>query len=192
MNYGFLVAENDANEYPITIKLNEEFPLYEIKKAIFKKETDLVKKFRISENLIESQVVDFFSYLRFCVFDGDIEILYKIISENQDLQYEDTTPSFYLVPPISEENEIRVLKKLKSLINECLMCYSTTLKEDLEIISRDLAESDKLILTNNEKNCILMRICEKKVLHFYLNFIDYSLELFKIDNEDVKYLLILL
>jgi hypothetical protein len=36
------------------------------------------KKFKIQENLLESQVIEFFSYLRFLLFDGNIEHIYKV------------------------------------------------------------------------------------------------------------------
>ncbi len=42
-------------------------------------------------------------------------------------------------------------------------------------------------LTSNETNCLLMRIGEKKILNFYLNFSKFCLSLIEIKAEAVKF-----
>jgi histone-lysine N-methyltransferase SETD3 len=78
LNYGFIVDNNDSNEFPISLTLTEDFPNYKEKKNFFSNENDMEKKFKIQENLLESQVIEFFSYLRFLLFDGNMEHIYKV------------------------------------------------------------------------------------------------------------------
>jgi protein-histidine N-methyltransferase len=183
LNYGFTIEDNDANEYPVILKLDETCPLFEEKKKVFKKEQEMVKKFRISENIVDYSVIDFFSYLRFILFDGEIEILLKIISDNRKIVFEEVMPSFYLISPISKQQEIKILLKIKDIMKEYLSLYKTTLQEDEEIIKSGKQGRDPL--TDNQRNCVIMRMSEKKVLHFYLNFAEYCLELFEM-TEKVK------
>jgi protein-histidine N-methyltransferase len=183
LNYGFTIEDNDANEYPVILKLDETCPLFEEKKKVFKKEQEMVKKFRICENIVDYSVIDFFSYLRFILFDGEIEILLKIISDNRKIVFEEVMPSFYLISPISKQQEIKILLKIKDIMKEYLSLYKTTLQEDEEITKSDKQGRDPL--TDNQRNCVIMRMSEKKVLHFYLNFAEYCLELFEM-TEKVK------
>jgi histone-lysine N-methyltransferase SETD3 len=78
LNYGFIVENNDANEYPLVVELDNLCPRFEDKKVLFKNEQECVKKFRISENMVDYQVIDLFSYLRFILFDGEMNTLYKV------------------------------------------------------------------------------------------------------------------
>lgn len=184
LNYGFTIEDNDANEYPITLKLDDSCPLFEEKKKLFKKEQEMTKKFRISENIVDYSVIDFFSYLRFILFDGEIEILLKIISDNKKIVFEEVMPSFYLISPINMQQEIKVLQKIRDIMKEYLNLYKSKLQEDLEIINS--INNERQLLTNNQRNCIIMRISEKKVLHFYLNFAEYCLELFEMTVNVIK------
>ena len=45
-------------------------------------------------------------------------------------------------------------------------------------------------LNDNERNCILMRLGEKKILKFYFNFSKFCLSLIEIKDETVCYYLI--
>jgi hypothetical protein len=45
-------------------------------------------------------------------------------------------------------------------------------------------------LNDNERNCILMRLGEKKILKFYLNFSKFCLSMIEIKDETVCYYLI--
>jgi histone-lysine N-methyltransferase SETD3 len=184
LNYGFTIEDNDANEYPVTLKLDDSCPLFEEKKKLFKKEQEMIKKFRISENIVDYSVIDFFSYLRFILFDGEIEILLKIISDNRKIVFEEVMPSFYLISPINMQQEIKVLQKIRDIMKEYLNLYKSKLQEDEEIINS--INNERQSLTHNQRNCIIMRISEKKVLHFYLNFAEYCLELFEMTVNVIK------
>jgi histone-lysine N-methyltransferase SETD3 len=79
LNYGFIVEDNDGNEYPITLCLEDSYPKYKDKLRFFNDEKELKRTFRIQENILDNQVIDFFSYLRFLLYEGDIKILAKVI-----------------------------------------------------------------------------------------------------------------
>lgn len=88
---------------------------------------------------------------------------------------------FYFIKitgPISLENEICCLKFLLTLIKSANSKYPTTLNQDLEIININTN------LTENEINCILMRMSEKKVLEFFREFCEFTLDF--IENLDLK------
>jgi hypothetical protein len=106
--------------------LEESCPLYEEKSKILSHPNEFVKKFRIQENMLEGQVTDMFSYLRFMLFDGDVNILLKIISDNKYIYYDEIAPSFYLITPITIELEIKVLLRIKEIMEEHLANYETT------------------------------------------------------------------
>lgn len=62
----------------MTLTLNENYPNFKEKRKLFNSELELVKKFKIQENLYENQVIEFFSYLRFILYDGDMNQIYKV------------------------------------------------------------------------------------------------------------------
>jgi hypothetical protein len=43
----------------------------------------------------------------------------------------------------------------------------------------------------NVNNCIKMRLGEKRIMQFYINFVDYCLPLFEM-TEDVKFIFLML
>jgi histone-lysine N-methyltransferase SETD3 len=180
LNYGFVIEDNDANEFPVSLSLDKSSPLYDKKKAFFHKDFEMNKKFRISENIVDYAVVDLFSYLRFIYFDGDIDVLYKIISDNQKIIFEDITPTFYLISPITEDLEIKILTKIKHLMIEYISQYTTSLEDDNAILEKDKKEP---YLTINQRNCIVMRQSEKKILKFYEYFASYCLGLFQMTEK---------
>ena len=82
LNYGFIVDNNDSNEFPFNLSLTEKFPNFKEKKKFFNSKSEMEKKFKIQENLLESQVIELFSYLRFLLFDGNMEHIYKVYLHN--------------------------------------------------------------------------------------------------------------
>lgn len=74
LNYGFIVWNNDANEVPIEVYYNPSDKLVSFKKEMIKDTSDF-KKFRVSENLRENTMQEFFSWLWFVEFDDDPVIL---------------------------------------------------------------------------------------------------------------------
>ena len=76
LNYGFIVENNDGNEFPFHLQLEKSDPQFLFKKNILYGE--LNKTFLIQEVMNDAKVLDFFSFLRFKVLDGKEEELIKV------------------------------------------------------------------------------------------------------------------
>jgi hypothetical protein len=66
------------------------------------------------------------------------------------------------IPPVSIRNEEQVLGLIAELSLEMLTQFDTSLSEDKNILAKSKD------LTNNLKNCIIMRMGEKEVLNSYI------------------------
>jgi len=67
----------------------------------------------------------------------------------------------FFITPVSLENENRAWMRLHSETVVALSRYQTTLDQDTELLKSDET------LTYNQRNCILLRIGEKEILHKY-------------------------
>ena len=169
LNYGFCLEDNDTSEY---------LPLYEIKKKLFfQNELEMTKCFNLNNNFYESQILELLSYLRFILFDGDINILYNEINKNVNYK-EELSLIFYYVPPINKNLEIKVLKHLYYLCRKSLAKYPTTFEEDQYIYK------NKENISFNLRNCLLLLMSEKTVLSYFLFFCEYCLDLFCLTNKN--------
>ncbi len=174
LNYGFSIENNDSAEYTLSIIFNDCFPLYEIKKQILN-EKKLIKNFYLNINLYESQIIELLSFLRFILYDGDIDELYKIISQNTNYNNEQSF-LFTYIPPFDKNLEILVLKHLHLLCRKSLSKYPTSFEEDQYIY-----QNEKNI-SFNLRNCLLLLMSEKTVLSYFIYFCDYCLDLFKLNS----------
>lgn len=183
MNYGFILEGNTDNEVPMKIWLDEMDPLYTAKMKII--EYSNPKTIRIAENLNKRNTSDFFSYLRFAEFEGDPMVLYKFEFQksNDDKNDEDNFYKSYRgtnFPPLSVDNEIKVLNKTIFMAKDMLGKYKTTYEEDLKIIE---TQKD---LSFNHSNCVLMRAGEKKILLKLIDLCNLGLELIKMPLKQAK------
>ena len=163
LNYGFINENNDANEVPIKIKLDEDDVLYPVKQKLVGFSDE--KTIRVSEDLTEKNMIHLFSYLRFVEFAGDPMTLYKYQFQQPTKKGEDDDEESVFqgtnIPPISIENEKRILQKIEKLSIEQYKQYPTTYEEDLKIL-----ETNKE-MTWTQRNCVLMRSGEKKVFSLF-------------------------
>ena len=70
------------------------------------------------------------------------------------------------ITPISVRNERMALKKLVSVCLSTLVNYSTSYKEDLELLEKDKKDHH---LSVNERNCVKLRSGEKRILHYMID-----------------------
>jgi len=77
LNYGFINLENDANEYPFTVKVAEDDPFAQQKMEICNAAV-VQRTFRVQVNFEEAIMSKFISFLRFVEFDENIALLYQI------------------------------------------------------------------------------------------------------------------
>ena len=154
------MENNDANEVPIKVELDPADPLYGVKLKLSGQTSS--KSIRVSEDLNEKNMTDFFGSLRFAEFQGDPMTLYKYqIQQNTAKKYEDDDDDSGFkgtnIPPISIANEKRVLNKITLQALTQLKKYPTSYEEDIAILE---ARKD---LTFNQRNAVLMRSGEKHV-----------------------------
>ena len=176
LNYGFALEDNDTNEVTLTLVFNDTYPMFNIKKNFFQSEFEFIKSFILNDNIYESQLFDLLSFLRFMLFDDDINILYNSMISNENLYYDEVNFTFYYISPISKDLEIKVLKHLHLLCVKALRNYPTTFEEDKINLK-------KKGISFNQRNCILLLMSEKIVLSYYIYFCEYCLSLFNMTNE---------
>ena len=177
LNYGFCLEDNDTSEFLITVNFNENYPLYEEKKKFFQNEYELVRRFNLNNNFYESQIIELLSFLRFILFEGDINELYNAISTSDNIYNEEVPLTFYYIQPITKELEIKVLKHLGLLCRRALGKYPTTFEEDLNLIK------SKKNISFNLRNCLYLLMSEKTVLSYFIYFCEYCLELLKLKTQ---------
>ena len=87
---------------------------------------------------------------------------------------------FNIFYPINKQNEINVLKYLKTLCEQALAKYPKSLTQDQQIYEQKKQEFD---FNFNYRNCLLLLMSEKKVLIYYIEFCTYCLNLLKMKNK---------
>ena len=177
LNYGFCLDDNDTSEFLLTVVFNDTYPLFDLKKNFFQNEYEFVRTFNLNNNFYESQIIELLSFLRFILFDGDINDLYNAINSSENIYNEDTPLTFYYIPPITKELEIHVLKHLHLLCRKALAKYPTTFEQD-----QNLYKTKKNI-SFNLRNILLLLMSEKTVLSYFMYFCEYCLELLKLKTQ---------
>ena len=75
LNYGFINLDNDANEYPFTVKM-DDYDQFAQQKMEILNSAIVQRNFRVQANFEEPIMSKFISFLRFVEFDQNIAILY--------------------------------------------------------------------------------------------------------------------
>ena len=181
LNYGFCLEENDTSEYLLNIDFNNNYPLFDIKKQIFRNEFEnnynINRNFCLNNNIYESQIIELLSFLRFILFDGDINDLYNIINSNSNEN--NIEINIFYIPPIDKDLEIKVLKHLHLLCRKSLAKYPTTFEQDQNIYNN----KNKNNISFNKRNCLLLLMNEKTVLSYYIYFCEYCISLLKLKTQ---------
>ena len=181
LNYGFCLEENDTSEYLLNIDFNNSYPLFDIKKQIFRNEfennNNINRNFCLNNNIYESQIIELLSFLRFILFDGDINDLYKIINSNS--KENNIEINIFYIPAINKDLEIKVLKHLHLLCRKSLAKYPTTFEQDQNIFNN----KNKNNISFNKRNCLLLLMNEKTVLSYYIYFCEYCISLMKLKTQ---------
>lgn len=132
------------------------------------------KTFKISEKLPSENVLEFISFLRFLHYDESSDKLLNILlcDDDQEIDDEDSKSWFtHKFPPISVSNESAVLKNIKDLMISQLAKYPTDLEYDVKLMEE--CNKGNLSLKKNQKNCLVLRLGEKKVKNLFSQFKRY-------------------
>lgn len=184
---------NDANEVPIRVYYNEDDKMKQVKQDMIK-DTSEFKKFRVVDNFNERIMQEFLSWLRFVEYDENIMLIiqYQAAAQQAAQRYrrgedsdsddnDDPSKGFKAkdLPPLSIKNEKKVLHKIAAQCRAQMSLYPTTLDEDMKILER----TD---LTFNERNAVLYRSGEKKILFTLMFYAETILPLLDMDFKTAR------
>mmetsp|Transcript_14414 Transcript_14414/g.14025 ORF Transcript_14414/g.14025 Transcript_14414/m.14025 type:complete len:246 (+) Transcript_14414:1026-1763(+) len=194
LNYGFINLNNDANEFPFKVYYEEDDKYIQLKKEMIGDDADF-KKFRILASYDERIVHEFLSWMRFVLYDEKITLLYEYKgmaitaaqkykqrhADSDSDDEEDYSKGFKAkdLPPLSINNEKKVLQKIYDMSVEAMNKYPTSYEEDQEILKR----TD---LTFNQSNSVLYRAGEKEILQFFITTTSKFMQLFDMKWKDAR------
>jgi histone-lysine N-methyltransferase SETD3 len=183
LNYAFINlnkdGENPENEFPLYIDLDAEDPHYDVKKEVFLDGMEkTLTEFRVNGHMKEKTMDNFLSWIRFVVFDGDLDDLYvkvtdalaeaKKVAEAAGKKKWGSIGDY--VKAIDLHTEIRMWRKIHQVATEALSKYPTTLEEDKALLAKEeAADQAAKTLTYNTRNCVLLRVGEKKILNYLID-----------------------
>ena len=84
---------------------------------------------------------------------------------------------------INTKNELKVWNKVISLVETSLSKYDTDLEVDNGLLEQD---DNEHMLSSNERNCLLYRIGEKKILHFLKDAATNIIPLITMNYKDAR------
>jgi len=95
-----------------------------------------ISEYRLVGNLREKVMTNFLSWIRFVVYDGDLDVLYETVTEAVKKAKEEAVKNGEkkygsigdYIQPIDISNERKAWIKVKLLVDEALNKYPTTLK----------------------------------------------------------------
>jgi len=159
LDYGFVPEENEDNEAVMWFELGENDPTKNLKCRVSGLSSNLnyLKKFQMSQQYKspDYKVRHAFSYVRFLA----------ATKEELDEFFDKDDFCITNIPPVSFENENRVLKMFAAAAQKALHGFSHSFAHDQTL----LADLDKYPLFSNARNIVLMRSGEKRVLQYYIN-----------------------
>ena len=149
IKYGIVFENNVLDDFEVYLFFNDFDSLINIKKSILENK-DEPFIFKLKNNFKIDNIGLLFAFMRIIEATDKSELL-------QDL-------GCYIRNAISVENEKKVLKKLELIFKNKLASYETDCSQDEKLLA-----SKKLC--TNERNCVFVRNCEKKIISNFINFI---------------------
>merc|ERR1719285_1413322 len=158
MDYGFVPEENEDNEAVMHLELDKDDPTKKLKCSVSGLNSNLnyLKSFQMPMQYKspDYKVRHAFSYVRF------------LAATEEDLnEFFEKKFCITNVPPVSYQNENRVLEMFARAAQRALHGFTHSLVHDLKL----LADLDKYPLFSNARNSVLMRSGEKRVLEYFIN-----------------------
>jgi histone-lysine N-methyltransferase SETD3 len=129
------------------------------------------REFQIPGSYREKKTKEMFSFLRF-VHAKDSELM--LLGQSDGFKLDD-------IEPISLRNEIHVLEHLRKESKRQLARFTDSYEHDVKLV-----ESGELVMYSNERNCVIMRLGEKRVLHGFVELADKCIDYLKMPWKDLK------
>jgi len=172
VNYGFSLEENDDSEALIQVEVPRKDKHYRTKIRLLGGGDEYARReFQIPASYREKKGKAFFSFLRF-IHAQDSELL--MFSSGDEFKLED-------IEPISIRNEISCLITIARVCKKHLAAFPDTFEEDEKFLA-----SGKLKMYSNERNAVIMRRGEKKVLTFFTNLAMKAIKFLGMEWKDLK------
>jgi len=160
--YGFVIDNNNKNAVYVPLQLSKSDPLASIKEKIIGVACGRnIDTFTYFENYAADMKTNdkLLGYLRFLEYDGNLNDIGKYFDPPFNNTKSAKAKKRKLnLPPISIDNEKKMLSRLKLIAETNLKKYPQTYEEDVKI----LKEQEKA-LSFNQRNCLIFRMGEKKV-----------------------------
>ena len=169
LTYGFALEDNVNDEVEFKIGLDRSDPLYRDKLRYLEPFREFTLYFDRTTRLCYRKLSILFSYLRLKVFNASLNEVKKL--KLSFLPKEEEKGFINLGELISLENEIAALNKLLEIIKDREARYPTTLEQDKLRVTTN-ANS----LSDNQRNCMILSMGEKKVLKYLTEFANSALE----------------
>jgi len=196
VNYGFALECNDDNEASITCQITEKEPSWELKMkyinvfdpkdGTYRQASGLIQRdFLLPRFYKEKKTKEVFSFLRFAnATDSEMMLLSgeSNFRVPKPLKKKRTKCTLDNIRPLSCSNERKCLLSIANAAKKSLARFETSLETDLE----KLKDYEMYPLYSNRRNCIIMRVGEKRVLHHYVNLADKCVDLLRMSWQELK------
>lgn len=172
VNYGFALDDNEDNEAVIRVELPANDAHKDMKQRFLGGAKYSRREFQIpGRSYREKKTKELFSFMRL-IKAKDSELM--LLSSGDGFKLEE-------IQPISIRNEIAVLEGIKKACLESLALFDHSLEHDEKLVA-----SGELAQYSNERNCVVMRRGEKRVLTWFINLADNSIPFLKKPWKDLK------
>ena len=158
--YGFLIENNRKNAVYVKLYLNTTDPKFEDKGRMLGISNSYIRTFKYFEHFGENEKTNnkFLSYLRLIEYTAKLDDLCPhFIPTIENLKTCTATRRKIRAPPLSLENEKKMLARLKEIANSHLGMYKQTYEEDMQLLKNDNT------MSFNKRNSVILRSGEKKV-----------------------------
>jgi len=169
VNYGFCVHPNKESKAEITIELPDE--KYEQKRE----NTEVLQRlFKLNKNgnTWRGRYNITFTVPQ-CALEGPkvlhmFSVLRLLFASSEEYQNITTAPDFKMsesldISPVSRANEVVVLHAIKTSCSRRMKNFPTSLQFDEKLLKAKMPS-----MSFNKRNCVIMRLSEKRVLHSYI------------------------
>ena len=182
--YGFLIDNNPQNCVYINLMFNSDDHLAQQKGNMIGAYIGrAIKSFKFYENWTITPFSNekFLAHLRLIEYKGDLNMLSPylkpVVSSAKSCSFEKRK---FRCPPITVDNEKAALMKLKLIAENTLQEYPDTYEKDMEILKAESIGGEKL--TFNQKNSIMLRSGEKKILNNMISMAEIALTMIGMES----------
>jgi len=160
--YGFLIDNNNKNAVYIRLQLSKSDSLAPIKENMIGTACGRdIRTFKYFENYAADMKTNdkLLGYLRFFEYEGNLNDIGQYFNPPiENVKTVKVMKRKLRLPPVSVDNEKKMLARLKLIAEASLKKYPQTYEEDVKI----LKEQEKT-LSFNQRNSLIFRMGEKKV-----------------------------